>query len=177
MKIITVLTISLALLGAAPASYSGPPDTALADWFIGSGGGPGSFSTIRAFDGMIGQDAVLSAERDLASTGGSHGSDGFIHQMDYAVADAWTVASRHDVKLGNAPAVTGQTELARSLVRDGSTPDGTFDVGYLFAHLFTPAVSVQVMQDLDARFGAGTSAQFTQSANRFFSDVAADVKS
>jgi hypothetical protein len=173
---LTALTLALALLGAAPATYSGAPDTTLADAFIGSGGGPGSFSSIRAFDGMIGQDAVLTAERDLASAG-AHDAGAFVHQLDYAIADSWTVASRQNVKLGDAPAINGSADLARSLVRDGTTPDGTFDTAYLLAHLFTPSVATQVMGDLDARYGVGTSAQFMQMGNRFFSDVAADVKS
>jgi hypothetical protein len=177
MNILAALTLTFALLGAAPATYNGAPDTPLADAFIGSGGGPGSFSTIRAFDGMIGPDAVLTAERDLASAGGTHDADGFIRQMDYAISDSWTVASRQNVKLGDAPAINGSSDIARSLVRDGTTPDGTFDTGYLLAHLFTPGVATQVMHDLDARYGEGTSGQFTLMGNRFFSDVAADVKS
>lgn len=176
MKTLAAATLTLSLLAATPV-YNGAPDTGLADAFIGSGGGSGSFSSIRAFNGMIGPDAVLAAERDLGTTGGANNAAGFVREFDYAVTDAWTVASRQNVKLGNAPATSGSAGVARSLVSDGTTPDGTFDISYLFAHLFTPAVATQVMHDVDTRYGDGSSAQFTQMGNRFFSDVASDVRS
>jgi hypothetical protein len=177
MKNLLTPLLTFALLAAAPsATYNGAPDVTLADSFIGSGGGAGSFSSVRAFDGMIGDPAVLDAQRDLNAAGGPGANDRFIHEFDYAIADAWTVASRQNVKLGSAPATTGSEDIARALVHDGTTPDGTFQTGYLFAHLFSPNVETQVMHDLDARFGAGASDQFKTLGNRFFSDVAADVK-
>lgn len=163
-------------IAAAPAGFRGTPDVSVADAFIGSGGGAGSFSSIRAFDGMIGSDAVLAAERDLAGAGGTKQSDRFVREFDYAVADAWTVASRDNVKMGSAPMSTGTPALASSLIHDGTSADGTFDTQNLFAHLFGSRVETQVMTDLDARYGAGTAADFTRMGNRFFSDVAADVK-
>lgn len=164
-------------IAAAPGGFSGTPDVSVTDTFIGSGGGAGSFSSIRAFDGMIGSDAVLSAEHDIGGAGGMKQAGQFVREFDYAVADAWTVASRDNVKLGSAPITTGTPALARSLIADGTSADGTFDTRYLFAHLFGSQVETQVMRDLDARYGAGTSSNFTQMGNRFFSDVAADVKS
>lgn len=168
MKTLLMATLALALLAAAP-------NGTLASSFIGSGGGSGSFSSIRAFDRMIGGDAVLRAERDLTTTYG-HGQAGrFINEFDFAVHDAWNVAGRDDVKLPNAPASSGSPALAQQLVRSGTAADGTFDMNDLFSNLFTPQVQAQVMRDLDARYGSGSSAAFTRMGDRFFSDVASDV--
>jgi hypothetical protein len=173
MKTMLAAILAIAVLGAAPM-YSGAPDASLASSFIGSGGGSGSFSMVRAFDGMIGSDATLAEEQSLRNEFGAAGTDRFIHEFDYAVSDAWTVASRKNVKLPAAPAQTGDAGLARALVAAGTTGGG-FSTNYLFAHLFSSAVASQVMQDIDSRYGSGSSAHFEQMGDRFFSDVAKDA--
>jgi len=175
MKISLTLLLTLGLLAAAP-SNGGSANLGVASAFIGSGGGAGNFSTVRAFDDMIGDQNVLSALSDLRSTFGPDQAGEFVRDFDYAVADAWNVGSRENVKLTSAPAQQADTVLAQSLVRAGTIRDGAFDLDQMFSALFTPTVEQQVMQDLDTRYGAGTSNSFARMGDRFFSDVASDVK-
>lgn len=174
MKTLLTAALAILVLGAAPA-YTGAPDVTLASEFIGSGGGAGSFSAIRAFDRMIGGDAVLAQEQSLRAAFGAAPTDRFVREFSYAVSDAWTTASQMNVKLPNAPSSGGDSALARMIVRAGITPSGTFSTTYLFSHLFSAAVTSNVMQDIDTRFGAGSSASFAQMGDRFFAGVARTV--
>jgi hypothetical protein len=176
MKTSLVLLLGLGLLAARPPSGSAP-NLAVASAFIGSGGGAGNFSTVRAFNDMIGDQNTLSALNDLKSMFGPADSGQFVRDFDYAIADAWNLGSRANLKLTSAPAQAGDTVLAQSLIRAGTIRDGAFDLDQMFSTLFTPAVEQEVMQDLDTRYGAGTSSTFTRMGDRFFSDVSADVGS
>ncbi len=159
----------------AASMNGGLPDVNLASTFIGSGGGAGSFSTVRAFDRMLGANAMLTQETQLRAMYGQHQTDQFVHMFDYAMADAWTVASRQNVKLPNAPSSSATPALAHELLKAGTGTDGTFRTLLLFDDLFTRPVASQVMNDLNTRYGSGSSSTFLRIANRFFYDVGQNV--
>jgi len=115
-----------AAAGASPAA--GGANLSLASSLIASGGGPGSYSTVRAFNAMIGEDAVLANERQIATTYGQTNEDRFVHMFDYAIADAWQLAGKNNVSLPPASATGGQA-LATQLVQAGVAQGGTFDGG------------------------------------------------
>jgi hypothetical protein len=162
---------TLATSGFARASA---PDAALASAFIGSGGGAGSFSMVRAFDRMLGPSPMLTAERQMRTRYGQTQADRFVRMFNFAIADAWTVASKRNVRFPNAPSTTASSALARHLLEAG-TRNGTFRTLSLFDALFTPPVASQVMTDLDARYGPGSFLSFLRMGNRFFYDVGRDV--
>jgi hypothetical protein len=77
-----------------------------------------------------------------------------------------------DVKLPPAPASSGSTATMKALLQAGTTPAGSFDTTYLFAHLFSQPVEEQVMKDLSAREGPDSAAQFVLIGNWFFAQIA-----
>ena len=155
---------------AAPAQASaaaGGVDIGLASSLIASGGGPGSYSTIRAFDAMVGPNAVLAQEQKLAAQYGQPAADQFVQMFDYAISDAWRLAGEDNVVM---PAATesGGAALAEELTQAGTGTSGTFHDGRFFDRLFGSQIAAQIMTDLDRHFGAGSSAKFESMSGLFF---------
>jgi hypothetical protein len=77
---------------AAPAvvtAMAGSPDTAVANDLYAAGGGPGSFSIIRALESMIGPSALQTELTGLDAVYGQSAVDRFTHVFDYVAADGW----------------------------------------------------------------------------------------
>lgn len=165
-KILSGVALAATIAASAP-----PSDINLASSLIASGGGPGSYSTIRAFSAMVGPDDVLAAEHQVALMDGQQNADNFIGMFDYAISDAWQLAGKNDVSMP-PPAQTGGASLAAQLVQAG-TRNGSFDTPMFFAQLFGVKIASQIMNDLDARYGPGASLTFTRMANHFFTGVGA----
>jgi hypothetical protein len=143
----------------------------LASSLIASGGGPGSYSTVRAFSGMVGQDAVLADQRQLAGANGQDAANRFVPMFDYAIADAWQLAGKYNVSMPQTPTGPGTPALAAQLVQAGESPGGSFDSGTFFAQLFGDKIAEQMFQDLDAKFGSGSSTAFARMTTQFFTNL------
>ena len=172
MKLLVTL-LCAALLAAAP-----PPPGAnltLASSLIASGGGPGSYSTVRAFNAMIGENAVLANQQQLATAYGQTNADRFVHMFDYAIADAWQLAGKDNVSIP-PPAQTGGQSLAMQLVQAGVTTGGiTFDNDTFFTSLFGTKIAGQVAADVNAKYGAGSWTNFSRMSGQFFHDIGQTV--
>jgi hypothetical protein len=171
MKLLATL-LCASLLAAAP-----PPgaNLSLASSLIASGGGPGSYSTVRAFNAMIGQDAVLANQRQLATTFGQTNADLFVHMFDYAIADAWQLAGKNNVAIP-PPAQSGGQALATQLVQAGVTTGGiTFDNDTFFGGLFGAKIATQVQADINAKYGAGAWTNFSRMSDQFFHNIGQTV--
>jgi hypothetical protein len=169
MNTLAKLLLGVVLIAAAPNA-----NLSLASSLIASGGGPGSYSTVRAFDAMIGSDAVLANERQIGASYGQTNEDRFVHMFDYAIADAWQLAGKNNVSLPPPSGVTGQA-LATQLVQAGVGAGGTFDATRMLAALFGDKIATQVMADLNAKYGAGASDNFDRMADQFFHNIGQTV--
>ncbi len=172
MKLL-VTVLCAALLAAAP-----PPPGAnltLASSLIASGGGPGSYSTVRAFNAMIGENAVLANQQQLATAYGQTNADRFVHMFDYAIADAWQLAGKNNLSIP-PPAQTGGQGLATQLVQAGVTNGGiTFDNDTFFTSLFGAKIASQVAADVNAKYGAGAWTNFSRMSGQFFHNIGQTV--
>ncbi|HUN30119.1 MAG TPA: hypothetical protein VMV65_09960 [Alphaproteobacteria bacterium] len=162
------------LAGVMLASAASGANLSLASSLIASGGGPGSYSTVRAFDAMIGPDAVLASEKQIAADYGQTSEDRFVRMFDYAISDAWQLAGKDNVSLP-PPSQTGGQALATQLVQAGVGAGGTFDATRMFTSLFGSEIASQVMADLNVKFGAGASADFARTADQFFHNIGQTV--
>src|SRR5579863_2515323 len=79
--------------------YVGSADLPVAADFIQAGGGPGSFSIIRAWDNMIGAGALQVDLTKLTSVYGRHATSQFVRIFDFAMADAWDRAGMDNVDM------------------------------------------------------------------------------
>jgi len=174
----TALAAALVLAGSGAGLASSQPAGAnlpLASSLIAAGGGAGSYSTVRAFDAMIGDNAVLSDQRQLATNFGQANADRFVHMFDYAIADAWQVAGKDDVSMP-APSQTGGQTLAAQLVQAGVTNGGiTFDTDTFFTQLFGSKIASQVQADVNAKYGAGAWTNFSRLSGEFFHNIGQTV--
>jgi hypothetical protein len=170
MKLLAIF-LAATLLAAAPP----PPGANLASALIASGGGPGSYSTVRAFSTMIGQDALAANQRQLATQFGKLNADMFVHMFDYAIADAWQLAGKDNVTLPPAAQSSGQA-LAMALVRAGvSKGNIEFDNDTFFTQLFGPKIVGQLQNDMNAKYGPGAWADFSRISNEFFNNIGETV--
>lgn len=171
----TLLWVSGSAVGAAQTTnggpvYAGAPDLALAMAFIDAGGGPGDFSTVRAIDRSFGAAVTQAGLQRLAAQYGPAARDRFVETFDFAINDAWVRAGQHNLHMPAPPGVTGRP-LANELVRAGTASDGAFWSHVFLDRTLSEPVAAAVLQDIDARYGPGSSAQFLRTANRFFFDL------
>lgn len=155
---------------AIASTNSGQLDKEAAMDLYDAGGGPGSFSIVRALDSMIGENALQTELTSLADIYGQPNVDRFTRIFNYAAADAWTRLGDDNVSMPTGNDQYGQS-LAAGLVRDGTAADGTFRIAHLFDSTLTPRVYAQVKRDMVARYGSNEAATFDRMANQLFFDV------
>ena len=63
--------------------------------------------------------------------------------------------------------------LAAALYTDGMAPDGAFSVEYMLDHLVTHPIHVQVMKDIDAKYGPSADAAYHVVTLQIFQDLKA----
>ena len=158
------------------ATYAGSPDLAVGANFIKAGGGPGSFSMVRAWDNMIGASALEEDLAELASIYGQEPTDRFVSIFNFAIADAWAHAGMDNVSIPQPTESSGRP-LALAVLRAGTTQDGLFLDGYLLEHMLSPRVYSQVAGDINARYGPHAYDEFRRVGNEFLDLVATQVGS
>lgn len=155
--------------------YVGSADLAVAADFIQAGGGPGSFSMIRAWENMIGGNALQVDLAELTSVYGRRATDQFVRLFDFTMADAWNRAGRDNV---NVPGPTGSAGrvLALTILRASRASDGQIWMGYLLGHMLSPRINSQVSADINNRYGVDADARFSRMADQFLGHVAHQVE-
>lgn len=173
-KLLSGIIVTIALLlpaqGAGATSAANGADLGLASSLIATGGGAGSFSTIRAFDRMVGPDTTLSLENRLATAEGQGNANQFVSMFDYAINDAWRLAGVNNVSMPSATE-NGGVGLAQQLVQAGTVNNGTFSGSIFFQNLFGSTIASEIMADLNQHFGPGSSVQFDRMSGQFFHDL------
>ena len=122
---------------------------------IVAGGGPAKFSTVT----LVGVLAGDKAKAEVASLTAKYGAANvaqFIKTFDFVVADSLKIVTAAKVKLPAKPDPdpTDGKALAAALYTDGVDAKAGFNVEYMLDHLVTHPVHVQVMKDIDAKYGA-----------------------
>ncbi|HTX58768.1 MAG TPA: hypothetical protein VMH02_03750 [Verrucomicrobiae bacterium] len=169
--------LALGTFAAAPAAtvaYTGAPDVNVTAAFYNAGGGPGSFSSVRAIESMVGEGTLSSGLSTLAAKYGQDQADRFPAYFDFVMHDAWERAGQDNLMIPPFGSHDGHM-LAVDLLHAGTTPSGNFSTRYLLAKLFTPTVSDRVLSDLSDRYGAGSVTAFEQMSNSFFYDLSAQL--
>jgi hypothetical protein len=177
--------IAVGLLAAAPSSppasryggpvYLGSPTASVTAELYHVGGEAGGFSSIRALNAMAGEPAVTAEFAKLRGQYGGAAIDAFVKTFDYAINDGWTRAGQKNVTFG-APATLPGNTLAVALITAGSADDGTFWTDLMLDKLLTHGVHVQVMEDVDSRYGADADAQTHRIANQLFFDLSQTLR-
>ena len=151
--------------------YHGEPALDVTAALVKAGGGAKDFDFSKALVAMLGEKTVNAEVAKLTKQYGKEKVDNFISGMTFAVNDALKRATEQGIKLPE-PADLHGADLAKALVKAGTTPDGTFWSGYLFDHALSHPLHNQVMADIDAGPGQAADADTHMILNQAMYDVA-----
>jgi hypothetical protein len=157
--LIALLTPSIGVRAAEHArfsdapSYMGQPQLPVTLSMVVAGGGPGKFSTLNLVKLLCG-DKTNAEVGKLTDQYGKADVASFLSVFNFVVDDALKIATAKHVALPAAPnpAPTDGRALAQALYNLGVV-DGSFDVEYMLDGLVSHPIHVQVMDDIDTKFG------------------------
>ena len=152
--------------------YTGAPALAVTASLVAAGGGAANYSTATALTNMLGADTVKAEVAKLTKQYGSDKTTMWLKTFDFAVKDALKIATAAGVSLP-ASTMSGK-DLALTLVKAGTAPDGTFQIEFLLDKAVSHKIHVQVMNDIDKdpSFGKAADLNYHLISNQAFYDVA-----
>ena len=140
--------------------YSGPPDLPLTLSMIVAGGGPAHFKTTT----LLGVLAGAKTKAEVAKLTKQFGADkvkSFLTVFDFVVADSLKIVTEKKVPLPKTPQPDPKNgkALAAALYTAGVV-DGKYNVEVMLAKLVSHSIHVQVMDDIDAKYGRNADANY-----------------
>lgn len=151
-------------------AYTGKPALNVTASLVAAGGGGKSFSAAKALTAMVGKDLVNKEVAKLTKQYGAERVKNWLAVFDFAVADALKIATNAKVKLPAAN-LKGK-QLAAALVTAGLDKDNTFYVEFMLDKALSHGIHEQVMNDIDAKFGAEVDADYHRITNQAMYDLA-----
>ena len=150
--------------------YSGAPALAVTASLVKAGGGAAHYSTAKALTSMVGGKLVTAEVGKLTKQYGKASVGSWLTVFDFAVADALKIATTAGVKL---PAATlSGHKLAATLVGAGADKSGTFYTEFLLDKAVTHKIHMQVMEDIDSKYGESADKNYHRVTNQAMVDVA-----
>ncbi len=128
--------------------YNGEPALDVTAALVKAGGGADDFDFSKALVSMLGEDTVNAEVKKLTEQYGEDEVKIFVDGMTYAVNKALEIAGEKDIELPE-PADLEGVELAKTLVKAGTTEDGTWWSGYLFDIALSHDIHNLVMADIN----------------------------
>ncbi len=150
--------------------YTGAPALAVTAALVQAGGGAASYSTATALTSMVGAPTVTAEVNKLTTQYGADKVKSWLTVFDFAVDDALTIATKAGVTLP-APTLSGK-DLAVALVNAGTDKKNVFYTEYMLDHAVSHDIHVQVMNDIDAKYGADADTNYHTITNQAMVDVA-----
>ena len=139
-----------------------------------AGGGPKNFSTATLF-GVLADGKAAAEKAKLVKQFGAAGFAQYVKTFDFVIADSLAIVTKAKVKLPAAPSPDPKDgkALAAALYADGVDPKVGFNVEYMLDHLVTHPVHVQVMKDIDAKYGVAADTAYHAVTLVIFKDLKA----
>jgi hypothetical protein len=140
--------------------YTGAPALAVTLSMVEAGGGPGSFSTATLLKTLTGplfdaEVAKLTKQYGKAQVGQ------FLKTFDFVIADSLKIVKEKNVALPSQPNPDPKDgkALAAALWNAGQSGQG-FNVEVMLDRAVSHPIHVQVMKDIDAKYGLAADAQY-----------------
>jgi len=154
--------------------YAGKPALPLTLSMIIAGGGPKAFKT-PTLVGVLAGDKATAEVASLTKKYGKANVAQFLKTFDFVVNDSLAIVTKAKIALPNMPSPdpTDGKALAGALYKGGVDSKGKFTVEYMLDHLVSHPVHVQVMKDIDAKYGVKADATYHVA----FTQVMLDLKS
>jgi len=142
--------------------YSNNPKLTNTLALVVAGGGPAKFSTVTLVKSLAGDKADVEVA-SLTKKYGAATVTQFIKTFDFVIADSLKIVTAKKVKLPAKPDPdpTDGKALSAALYMDGvDAKTGKFNVEYMLDHLVSHPIHVQVMKDIDAKYGSAADATY-----------------
>lgn len=160
-----------------PGVYTGAPALGVTLAVVEAGGGPKDYQTVTLLQTLAGS-AFKPEVAKLSATYGSAEVGQFIKTFDFIIGDALHYVTLNHVALPAQPAVDPKNgeALAGALWGASSTGSGKHSVEVGLDHLVGHALHVQIMDDVDKKFGTAADAQYHVILATALADLAAAYK-
>jgi FlaG/FlaF family flagellin (archaellin) len=157
------------------AVYTGEPALAVTAALVKAGGGADNFSFATALVAMLGEKTVNAEVAKLTKQYSEEEVNTFIGGMDTAIGFGLKRATEAGVTLPE-PADLSGPDLAKTLVKAGTAPDGVFWSGYLFDKALSHELHNQVMADINLNVSYEDDKTTHKILNQAMYDVAQALK-
>jgi hypothetical protein len=157
---------------SGPGVYTGKPALQVTLSMIVAGGGPSKFKTVTLLKDLTG--AKFDAEVDkLTKQYGKDKIGNFLKVFDFVVADSLRIVTEKHVALPKTPSPDPKDgkALAAALWGAGQTGSG-FNVEVMLDRAVSHPIHVQVMKDIDAKYGIAADADYHAILNTAMHDLA-----
>lgn len=152
--------------------YQGAPALDVTAALVKAGGGAENFTFPAALVSMLGEKTVNAEVAKLNKQYGEEKVKQFLDGMTFAVKDSLMRATEAGVKLPAAPANLHGAALANTLVKAGTTSDGTWWSGWLFDNALSNKIHMITMADIEAKHDKAYDENIHRILNQAMYDVA-----
>lgn len=157
---------------SGPGVYTGAPALQVTLSMVMAGGGPSNYNTVTLLKTLTGDK--FNAEVDkLTKQYGKDKVGNFLKVFDFVVADSLKIVNAKHIALPKTPAPDPHNgpALAAALWNAGQTGTG-FNVEVMLDRAVSHPIHVQVMKDVDAKFGIAADADYHAILNTAMHDLA-----
>jgi len=157
---------------SGPGVYTGPPALPVTLSMVIAGGGPSDFQTVTLVTALAG-DKTAAEVASLKAKFGDDKVTNFITIFPFVVSDSLKIAKEKGVALPAAPNPDPKNgeALAGALWAAGQTGQG-FNVEVMLDRAVSHPIHMQVMTDIDAKYGIAKDADYHAVLNQAMHDLA-----
>jgi hypothetical protein len=157
---------------SGPGVYTGKPALQVTLSMIMAGGGPANFQTVTLVKTLTGNKFNAEVGK-LTKQYGKTKVGNFLTVFQYVVSDSLKIVTAKHVALPKAPAPDPHNgpALAAALWSAGQTGSG-FNVEVMLDRAVSHPIHVQVMKDIDAKYGIAADADYHAILNTAMHDLA-----
>jgi hypothetical protein len=140
--------------------YSGPPDLRLTLSMIVAGGGPAHFQST-ALVGVLAGASTKAEVAKLTKQFGAKNVQSFLTVFDFVVADSLKIVTAKKIALPSQPKPDPKDGKALSAaLYNAGVAAGRYNVEIMLDKLVSHPIHVQVMDDIDAKYGRNADANY-----------------
>jgi hypothetical protein len=139
---------------SSAGSYTGAPDLPLTLSLVLAGGGPTDFDSVKLLGVLAGAQTKAEVVK-LTKQFGAENVKSFLEVFNFVVNDSLVIVKNKAIKLPSTPdpSPSDGKALATALYKAGVT-NGSYNVEYMLDKLVSHPIHIQVMDDIDAKYGA-----------------------
>jgi hypothetical protein len=157
---------------SGPGVYAGAPALPVTLSMVIAGGGPGKFDTVTLVKALAGSKAGAEVASLTKKFGGGKVGN-FVKVFNYVVSDTLAIVTAKKIALPSTPSPDPKNgeALAGALWGAGNT-GRTFSVEVMLDRAVSHPIHLQVMKDIDAKYGIASDADYHAVLNQAMHDLA-----